>query len=482
MSMSSRPAPFPGPHLPYELLVQIFTSCLPLHRRIEPDPKTAPMVLTQVCATWRDLALSMPELWRAIRLYLHETNSDTMVALLELWLSRSAQLTVSLCIRSYVSGPIPSGLQAALASCSLRWERIELDFRLHLSHGIPRIRGPFPCLRALAIRVDEEDYPALLCASHSGCVDFPLLSALGLCDERSLTKDPDLRLPSSLVALSLNRHDELFEPWDACLALVHCFPHLRHLTLSHIPPYFEQDKCVGTITRLSRLETLHLQGDPHFLNFLVIPSLKSFQCLVMRDDQAAPVTAFLIRSGCKLEYFSIALDFMLTSSCAGCIHAIPPTSLRVLEVIFRAKRRQHDPALDPLAHLSFLNLAALFPHLQVLRVFDEDETGQGQRLYSPFLAKLHGRLYPSLRRAEYHTGRPTPHNIALAELDSRVAESLMRNGLNLRLSNVGQRWPWAWTHDDDDSDTDYAPIPLGGEDRWFKATTLRVFRPFSCDS
>ncbi|KAJ7208333.1 hypothetical protein GGX14DRAFT_319385, partial [Mycena pura] len=49
--------------LPPEITSRIFVHCLPHHGRVRPSPRSAPLVLTQVCGQWRAVALSTGELW-----------------------------------------------------------------------------------------------------------------------------------------------------------------------------------------------------------------------------------------------------------------------------------------------------------------------------------------------------------------------------------------------------------------------------------
>ncbi|KAJ6566244.1 hypothetical protein B0H19DRAFT_870849, partial [Mycena capillaripes] len=53
----------PALSLPYELISEIFIICLPLHRRVRPSRKCAPLLLAQICGHWRSIAIATPELW-----------------------------------------------------------------------------------------------------------------------------------------------------------------------------------------------------------------------------------------------------------------------------------------------------------------------------------------------------------------------------------------------------------------------------------
>lgn len=90
--------------LPVELLTEVFVFCLPDDTFIRPCPKSAPLLLTRVCGSWRDLALSVPRLWSSIYINmsfkLSPQNITTLASRLGAWLTHSAQhyLTIKLFI------------------------------------------------------------------------------------------------------------------------------------------------------------------------------------------------------------------------------------------------------------------------------------------------------------------------------------------------------------------------------------------------
>ncbi|KAJ6477211.1 hypothetical protein DFH09DRAFT_1467853, partial [Mycena vulgaris] len=49
--------------LPNELTATIFVHCLPDHGRVRPSAETAPLLISQVCRHWRDIALGTGDLW-----------------------------------------------------------------------------------------------------------------------------------------------------------------------------------------------------------------------------------------------------------------------------------------------------------------------------------------------------------------------------------------------------------------------------------
>ncbi|KAJ6457026.1 hypothetical protein C8R47DRAFT_915790, partial [Mycena vitilis] len=53
-----------------EIISRIFLACLPDHGRVRPSVNKPPLVLAQICRQWREIALSLPELWASVDLRL----------------------------------------------------------------------------------------------------------------------------------------------------------------------------------------------------------------------------------------------------------------------------------------------------------------------------------------------------------------------------------------------------------------------------
>ncbi|PPQ79125.1 hypothetical protein CVT25_002859 [Psilocybe cyanescens] len=67
----------PSRRIPIDILHHIFYHCLPIHRNSIMSAYEAPMLLTQVCSTWRAVAFSSPRLWSKIRIsFAYNSASD----------------------------------------------------------------------------------------------------------------------------------------------------------------------------------------------------------------------------------------------------------------------------------------------------------------------------------------------------------------------------------------------------------------------
>ncbi|KAJ6593438.1 hypothetical protein B0H19DRAFT_919720, partial [Mycena capillaripes] len=52
-----------GRQVPVEVLEVVFQFCLPHTDYVVPDPLQAPLLLCQICSSWRAVALVTPSLW-----------------------------------------------------------------------------------------------------------------------------------------------------------------------------------------------------------------------------------------------------------------------------------------------------------------------------------------------------------------------------------------------------------------------------------
>lgn len=88
--------------LPDELLGLFFTCCLPIIPTFK--PRSAPLLLTQICSRWRTVALATPALWAQISIQKEAYNLRDMLSLLDAWLMRSRATPVHVMIDSQMVG------------------------------------------------------------------------------------------------------------------------------------------------------------------------------------------------------------------------------------------------------------------------------------------------------------------------------------------------------------------------------------------
>jgi hypothetical protein len=145
--------------VPPEIISEIFLNFLPIYPECPPNFGIySPLLLCRICRQWREIAVSTPTLWRAIRMDVLRITSDenlrAQLQLLETWLSRSGECPISLRLsgtKFWASPFLPRILHAVLRHCR-QWEHVELC--VPFDH-LYRIRGDMPLLRYLKLDTDS---------------------------------------------------------------------------------------------------------------------------------------------------------------------------------------------------------------------------------------------------------------------------------------------------------------------------------------
>ncbi len=96
----------PVRRIPPETLTEIFIRCLPSDRPPVRSSEEAPLLLTTICRSWREIALSAPALWSSIHVSFplvdrFEVLSRRMGGTVT-WLEQSGSLAISLSVHSSV--------------------------------------------------------------------------------------------------------------------------------------------------------------------------------------------------------------------------------------------------------------------------------------------------------------------------------------------------------------------------------------------
>ncbi|KIM41000.1 hypothetical protein M413DRAFT_37267, partial [Hebeloma cylindrosporum] len=152
--------------IPTDILHEIFSYCPTTHRNPVMSTKEAPLILTQICRSWRSVALSCPCIWARIHtpgafdedefqahgLPCYET-MQMRCEHIQTWLSRSATFPISVSIDYPYSRWDPSDRQTSweekivkrlfetLSPFAPRWKDVEIrlpaDLHPHLEALIP---------------------------------------------------------------------------------------------------------------------------------------------------------------------------------------------------------------------------------------------------------------------------------------------------------------------------------------------------------
>ncbi|KAJ7145483.1 hypothetical protein C8R46DRAFT_1313219 [Mycena filopes] len=166
---------YPVLTLPNEVVGEIFTQFVPTYPLCPPlVGPGSPILLTQICHLWREIAVRMAVLWKAIDVSSVSSVSRLAAAdiahICGVWLKRSLSAPLSMRI-----GYGERFLNTIIAHRE-RWEYLEIDL---LQEDLHAIGGPMPFLRHLDLAFEEPSNDDVVPVA---LVDLPLLRSVILDD------------------------------------------------------------------------------------------------------------------------------------------------------------------------------------------------------------------------------------------------------------------------------------------------------------
>ncbi|KDQ51328.1 hypothetical protein JAAARDRAFT_41177 [Jaapia argillacea MUCL 33604] len=342
--------------LPPELLSEIFICCLPVPtydlnplytRRGE-----APLLVSQICRSWRHVALSCPALWSSFRWTVYPSGSDKSwengVSVVQEWLRRSGGRPLSIGLDwDERKNDILSWSESdefTLTNSSIncidiiaphapRWKRIDLNLP---TQAFARLRhiGPVPLLEKLTLydiglpgRGYESFYP-------NDWTDFPPFITIAPCLRalRFIIPIPVTQavLPWHQLTQLILENPRIGLGVNTCLAILsQCTKLVECEVVLHQPSLADSIELPPNSFILPDLEELTIYTtvdiSPFFAK-LVLPKLASIH--LNNGDIDTPWTnrAFLdliARSSCVLESLKFARAFQSDSDALECFQQIP---------------------------------------------------------------------------------------------------------------------------------------------------------------
>ncbi|KAJ7283852.1 hypothetical protein C8J57DRAFT_1498855 [Mycena rebaudengoi] len=430
----------PARRLPRDIIQELFAACLPADRNPVMDASDAPIILTQICRSWRTIALSTPCLWARLHVVISDKAEKTsqLADRVKAWVGRSGVLPLSLSVvlsRTFVETPEgcenAAKIFATLAAYSRRWKRIEFLFALATepllasltslsAEDVPQlekivlstwIKEPEP-----ACRIPILDTPSLRIASINSFGHTPVLPAvwdnltelhlntgeanerrLGFTGQRSGHPCASTYLPARMAVDILRRCPNL----EVASLDITC--DYREATTSTQP---RTDTSYGpwfALTKLRKLSIWFMQRPPNlFFQTIAFPALRSFRYLGGGEKMRLPFLSLLAEAR-HLQELTLCLQrFTLAPILAGLLHVPELTKLKLRaensqlwncywpvagEDHFPAPRKMHE---ELLAHLTPNILRTVCPRLQSLEL-DECTLFSDASLLSFLQARLGGR-------------------------------------------------------------------------------------------
>ena len=204
---------------PIELLQGFFLHCLPpspsvamgypYHYLGECSPRIAPLLLCQICRTWRQAAISFPNLWTSLDVVVLDGKARPSAPLVATWLARSGALPLSLSLcQFHQSDSLEDNCIAGGEIFELYKQYISRWYNIHFDLMGPRYTFPIaqrsaPMLNSFSMESSYSFFPDVFgifdfvpCLSNLHVPAIPNLNHLGDCS---------MQIPwFQLASLSLN--------------------------------------------------------------------------------------------------------------------------------------------------------------------------------------------------------------------------------------------------------------------------------------
>ncbi|KAJ7623945.1 hypothetical protein DFH06DRAFT_1340268 [Mycena polygramma] len=276
--------------LPNEITSEIFMHFVPAY----PDfPQLvgllSPTLLTQICQSWRDIALTTPKLWSVISSFdKQHSPSGWELPIFELWLQRSRCCPLSIRLGTDTTWANSISLDAVVPHRA-RWKYLKVilragDFRI--------LDGPMPLLRHLDLMLDSSLLPNI--SLH----EMPALRTLILdASALQITSFPWTRLTS--LTLSAAYPSECVPILVQTVNLVYCRLGVYPQRPRSAQP--RRDIPLPSLDSLILTDLGHQTTD--FLQNFVVPALRTLDVSTsfVAPNPLVSLAAFVSTSGCRLE-------------------------------------------------------------------------------------------------------------------------------------------------------------------------------------
>ncbi|KAJ7366842.1 hypothetical protein DFH08DRAFT_1004438 [Mycena albidolilacea] len=415
--------------LPHEITSNIFLHCLPAETsstaKKGPNLARAPLLLLQVCRTWRDIALSTPRLWVFLHVNLsnlfRDLEESELEKLLADWFLRAGACALSFSAGSpdfMVQIGVIDAIRATLLRFAPRLQSVSLELNIYHFYRFLDI-APFPLLETLTgnffFGPGEEGFilgatPRLRRLVYTGPTSPSMFRrAARACEGLSA------------VTCEKRVHPQHF------LDLLLSIPSLENFTGS-VP-----DKAVtrhdGVVTH-GRLQSLHLSrhSSVRFLRLLRLPALQNLHLetdISTCCDECPEFLSLLARSSASLRRFSTSNRMMYTTEWFSTYMPhltdldLWKPQLQFLHDFVRKLDRTQD--------------AGFLPHLQTLLlrncVFDVD---------APLLQALSSRCTAGEGSSVLTSFRVWPHDLFLLSLDesqTTALRALVERGMSILVAD-----------------------------------------------
>src|ERR1700729_3599598 len=216
------PPPTPAlQRVPPEIWAQIFAVSIedawtPGYPRV--DIRKPPLLLGQICSSWRATSLSTPKLWSSI--CVPRGTRASAIPLIEIWLQRSGAMPLSIEIHGLSSG-FPSAILDAFVPHSARWQKLALFIS---NTALAELFGKaiLSSLDTLMLRVSGRPQQISIATSADRLHSVALVVSRGIRPHPQTLDLPWSQLTNLSVTSLSGAIDDGYELLNQCSALTYC--------------------------------------------------------------------------------------------------------------------------------------------------------------------------------------------------------------------------------------------------------------------
>ncbi|KAJ6493328.1 hypothetical protein C8R45DRAFT_185855 [Mycena sanguinolenta] len=309
----------PVRRLPDDIMQEIFLAARPAGRNPAIISDEAPLLLCQICKSWRTIALTTPSLWASLHIVVPSLpDLPQLMEKVTAWLGRSGTVPLDISLiysrTSDTRDDISPLISILLAVCR-RWRTMELaltglpDFASLTADDVPVLQRIFfydTIDRASADPsplsfLGTQSLRSLRCGSIHHILNNPIswgtLAELAVSSFALSFQDAFQILGQcpllETCKLAIHSRKPVDTAWSTSSTQTVSLPKLRHFTLKH----------------------RHIVPIPstHFFDHLLLPALRSFHCLIPDGVLPSDTRSLFPRGTSDLEYLKVDIRRMNSS-------------------------------------------------------------------------------------------------------------------------------------------------------------------------
>ncbi|PPQ95231.1 hypothetical protein CVT26_014921 [Gymnopilus dilepis] len=428
--------------LPPEILSEIFRFCLPNTRFHRPSPSRAPLLLTQVCCSWRKICISTPSLWTSLEIgkagsksrnapQEHSAMGDIVPALVNTWFSRAGDCPLSFSVQE--NNLLIKEVAQTLERYGSRW----LHLKIHAPKAIGMLlhsKIDYRNLESLEVQVVEELEDAAIDELSAALLKAPRFHHFVW--DNAGRRASGIELPwERLTRLTLNGGVEI----DRCLTIITNLKEITHLTFQHI--MISTTAVANLKVTLPELTSLVICSEfplgVFVFEAITAPRLKEL-VINLKTWPHDSIMGFLRRSKCPLESLNLYFARVTEPELVECLECVQSTLKEFTVQGAGGHERIFTDSL--LARLSYQdNPNVLCPHVVVIALYQCIECTTGR-----FAEMISSRLSPPYRSAAGNSEHQELAPLRVVEMydeeaDFQGVKDLRSLGLILKLYSFRTR-------------------------------------------